>query len=175
MELAANVRSITAIDLSSEAIAYLKNVSKRRGITNINPLHADAESFSGVYDILVLSFFGRPGAGLKRLIDGARRGSIIMTHGDDTDTRRSALGEGVKKIFAGETRSFLNRESIPYEERAVTLEFGQPFLSEADATRYFNLYRRTSGQTSPPALIGTKDPRFPLYYPKQRSIAIFQL
>jgi SAM-dependent methyltransferase len=175
LELAATVRAITAIDRSPEAIAYLKGAVEQRGFLNINPVNADAETFADAYDVLLLSFFGRPDGGLKRLIGGARRAAIILTHGDSTDTRKSALGEDVKKVFAGEMRSFLNTEGFTCEERAAALEFGQPFLSEADATRYFDLYNRTPKPAHRPALVRTDDPRFPLYYPKQRAVTIFEV
>ncbi|MDR0596709.1 MAG: class I SAM-dependent methyltransferase [Clostridiales Family XIII bacterium] len=181
MELARSVRSVTAVDHSEKAIEYLRAESARRGIKNISPVLCGADEYGGAgYDILLLCFFGDPGEGMKRLIDGARRGAVIMTHADDTDKSRSALGRDIKKVFASEVRAFLGAAGYGFEERVATLDFSQPFTSEGDALKFFELYslesdaaaRREAAKRRMAELVPASAP-YALMLPKERRTSVF--
>ncbi|MDR0518486.1 MAG: methyltransferase domain-containing protein [Clostridiales Family XIII bacterium] len=181
MELAPSVRSVTAADRNEKALSYLREESARRGIGNIRAKLCEADECVGEdYDMLLMCFFGNPDESMKRLIGGARRGAVIMTHADNTDRSRSTLGAEIKRVFASEVREFLGREGFTFEEQAEALDFSQPFISEDDAKAFFEMYslnpnaeERIAAAERRMAELIPADPPYALCLPKERRTSIF--
>lgn len=78
------------------------------------------------------------------------------------------------------SQALLRELGIPYEERTLALEFGQPFRSMADARRFYEIYSKDADKSLITdefllnKLESTGQTMFPYYMPHLRSLAILK-
>ncbi|MDR1028906.1 MAG: class I SAM-dependent methyltransferase [Clostridiales Family XIII bacterium] len=181
-ELASRVRSITAVDEHPAVIRYMRDRVRARGPRNIFPRIADARVVSGGdWDVVLLSFFGTPDAGLKYMISEAGKRVVIITHGEDTDPVHSLVKPKVKKVFARDMEEFFLAERYAYRKHIVDLDFGQPLRSMEEAVYFLESYsleqdaeaKRTRLDFLLKRVVETGDATYPYFLPKPKNVAVF--
>jgi ubiquinone/menaquinone biosynthesis C-methylase UbiE len=181
-EIAADVKSITAIDEHPAVVARMKERVKTRGATNIFPKVADAGMVtSGAWDTVLLSFFGAPDDSLKAVIRGARNRVIVLMHAADADLSHSLVAAKQKRPCVADMERFFQAEGCVCHSRAAALDFGQPLKSKEEALRFFECYssgqdaetRRTRADFLMGRLVETGDAVYPYFLPKPKQVAIF--
>ena len=139
MELARHVGHVTAVDINADALQDLRekaisNVTVRCG--DIGALQPDQP-----YDAMVFCFFG----GIEEILRLAKEqcgGSVFVISRNYT-THRFSVGDYPTGNYGfSRAKMVLSEKGIPFEEKALQLEFGQPFRSLEDARRFFELYSR---------------------------------
>jgi hypothetical protein len=169
---------VISADHNEGVIRYLTGEAGRRGITNIEAHIADVMSCADMeYDTLLMCFFGHPGDEILRLIGGARRNAVIITHSYTAGKGSIIAAPYIEKIPASAIHDFLADAGYSFSEETRKIEFGQPFLSKEDALHYFGLYSHdTRGNKDKLAeLVPTGDAQYPLYRPKLRPVSIFRV
>ena len=130
------------------------------------------------YDAMVFCFFGSMEETL--LLAGKHcRGKVIVIKRGWSHHRFSFREEPLQKYTSDETEQFLRKRGIPFTREDLTLDMGQPFRSEHDAVRFFEVYGRRNGQ---PAIFfeniegrlqKTGSSAFPYYLPQEKPLGIF--
>jgi SAM-dependent methyltransferase len=185
LELAKDVRSITAIDENPDAIRQLKENATKLHIENILTEVKDAGKIrDNSWDVTLLSFFGEPGDGLQELISKTGRCSILITHIESYHPSPALPPHNsVRKIYAGEMEIFFEKVGMSWQKQILTLEFGQPLKSLDDARHFIEIYtvqtdpeaRRQHMERTLPRLVKTAHPEYPYYLPKDKHIAIYTI
>lgn len=193
IELARQVRKVTAVDRDARVLKVLEENCRRRGIQNIEikcqdmelPIPEEKNGSTGEeeqsydYDGMIFCFYGAIGD-ILRIASKSCRGTVVALKKNDVVHRFSA-GEHTEchDNFA-RAAEYLKERGIPFESRALELEFGQPFRTMADAYRFFEIYsseeekERITDEFLKKKLISTGDREFPLYLPHRKRIGWLQ-
>ena len=135
--------SITAADVSGEALDVLRRTIHAQQLGNITPLQCDLLTSEDrtQYDAMLFCFFGS----LAEILPVARRqcAKTLIIIKKNYDLHRFSLTD---QPIRGETASAvcetLREMGVPFEFDAQELEHGQPFASLDDAVRFFRIYSR---------------------------------
>lgn len=176
LELAAFVSSLTAVDLSENAIAALQRDAEALGLKNLSASVRDASSLSEQFDIALLSFFGQ-----SNMLDFLKlcRKRLVRIAGADNrsglypERYRCTVKDTVPTIIEE-----LDKNSVPYKLELHTIEFGQPLKSRQDAEQYIlkNAPEATAheiGEFLEKSITYTGREEFPLYLPNPKELGIF--
>ena len=182
LQIADSVSEITAIDLSDLAIADYKSRLENADIHNIDIWLGDADKdIEGSWDVLLLSFFGKPGEELKRLFPIAAKRVILITYVEPLSEKHGRLTKTDNRPTTKDYENFLKGEKYRYKLIEKEMDFGQPFKTLEDAERYHESYSREKDPEKRSELIdenlqnvkSTGDSEFPYYLPKKKDIGIF--
>ena len=139
MELAPHVEHVTAVDINADALQDLRE----KAISNVTVRCGDIGALQPArpYDAMVFCFFG----GIEEILRIAREqcgGSVFVISRNYT-THRFSVGDYPTGSYGfSRAKMVLSEQGIPFEEKILQLEFGQPFRSLEDARRFFELYSR---------------------------------
>ena len=175
LALAPHVQQVTSVELNSNAAAVLSDNCQKRGITNIvSRCGAIADVIPETpYDAMVFCFFGRRREILKLAKRQCRGDIFVFTR--NYDRHRFSAGSH-HSGFEGypEFSEELAQLGISAHKETFAPEFGQPFRSLEDASRFFLLYSKDQNKDvltkefirSQLTQTGRED--FPLYMPHQK-------
>lgn len=179
LAMASYAGRVTGVERNPTAAAVLAENAARLGLSNVRSLCGPIEALAPVtpYDAMVFCFFG----GIGEILTLARqqcRGKIIIITRNYTTHRFSVGSHATGTYGYGTSHAVLTELGVPFRERTVELEFGQPFRSFADARRFFETYSVDADKTVitddflREKLVETGDDTFPLYMPHRRSLAL---
>ena len=176
IEMAPYVSDITAVDISDSAISALRRDITLSGLKNLHARRCDVSKVTGRFDVVFLSFFGRPK--ISDLLDLCNRRIIrIVSAG-----KKSALYPEKRRRKAKIDVTFIQEEllslGIDHKMELCSLEFGQPLRTRRDA----ELFVLSNAPESEPEEIndflsenlehtGRED--FPFYLPYRKELGIF--
>lgn len=209
LALAARVQRITACDVEARVLDYLRGEAARQQIGNLHVVKANVfEMTDMACDAALLCYFGAEETFLKRVLTAARKKAIVVTHGGNPDeetagfpgctpksgmqqesdlmhlsTGSNPCGFSSRRPVAADMDAFLKREGRAFRRIDAKLDFSQPFKSEAEAWRCFELYskevdpekRRFAITAKMAALLPTGDERYPLRFPIEKSVAVYEI
>jgi SAM-dependent methyltransferase len=172
--LAGSVESLTCVDWSEAAVAYLRRTCALRGINNLTAVAADCESLSGSWDAVLFSFFGTNL--LERFLPRCRK--LLMVMGDE-DTHGLLPGKRPRRQSADGLEALLREREIPYSVQKSTLEAGQPFGSLEEAVRFLRYYadcpEREAEEFLAARLVPAGEDEFAYYLPRRKPVAVFAI
>ena len=181
LALAPCVGHITSVEKNPNAVAVLEDNCRKLGITNIEPRCSTIQEAvpEQKYDSMVFCFFG----GIHEILETAKQqcsGTVFIITRAYTTHRFSVGSHPTGSYGYWGTREVLEKLGIPFEEKTLDLEFGQPFRSLADARRFFEIYSCDDDKAaitdefllSKVVKSGRED--FPLYMPHLRNLAILK-
>ncbi len=177
LELSQTLTSITCVDRNHAAIEDLKSSIKKRKIDNITPLLIDCEQLEGHWDAIIISFFGSHQ--LEKFLPSCQKLFAIV----DKKSGQKPYLEKYRKFNRNtctNVEQALKQKRINYALDEVTLEFGQPLVSFADAqdfvrTNYTAVAEADLNRFLDCQLLETNEPEFPFYIPKSKTIGIFEV
>ena len=175
LALAPYVGKISAVERNPEPLAVLTENCRIRNISNIEPRCGAIQECppEKKYDAMVFCFFGRG----HEILDVAKKqcdGTVYIITRTYT-SHRFSVGEHPTGSYGYKGSQALLRElGIPYEERTLALEFGQPFRSLEDARIFYEIYSKDEDKSVITdaflrgRLQNTGDEMFPYYMPHLR-------
>lgn len=182
LALAEKLPCLDALDCDESALEILRRNIRDRGVCNISVLCADAFSVSCQWDQIVLCFFG----GLERNFSHYRKIARKRIVAVMSSAQYSGLRPG--ELFpkgrerSTRTREFLTEQRIPFREKSLILEFGQPLRDRREAEEFLLSYSPQAGKDeirrhldqnlcTEPRKIGGEI--FPLYLPNRKELSVF--
>jgi len=174
--LAPHVASLTAIDVNEVVLDILKRDAAPLGLTNLHAGFGDAAELSGVFDVVLLCFFGEtdtPG-----MLKHSRRSLIRVVNADNrTNLYPEQYRSRVKETVAG-VRKELASLNLEYRLDEYAIEFGQPLRNMEDAKKYV---LQNAPEASDAEVSGFLDERlqqtgrddYPLYLPNKKELGVF--
>jgi SAM-dependent methyltransferase len=177
-ELAGEVGRIVGVDMNREALASLEADAAARGIGNISTLHGDCYQTEPLCDVILMSYFGSSTLELflpfcKQLI------SIV-----DLDEGSSMGGKGLsggkrKRQTADKLERQLMEAGRRFTLEPVSLEFGQPFVSKPDASRFLQVYYGCTPEETEAYLAGrlvqAEQAPYAYYLPYTKHMGVFRI
>lgn len=143
LALSPQVRHITAVDRSIEALTVLRREIRKRKISNITAVAADIFTMQPrrLYDAMVFCRFGAAAEILKLAAEQCGGTVVVLTLANSRH-RFTLAGEAAerKEWFS---RQKLDEWGIPCRCEQFEVETGQPFRSMEDAVRFFQIYDRS--------------------------------
>ena len=171
-EIAGDCGRIVAADRAEAAIEAMRQRDLPR---NMEIRSADVFMLSERFDVLLCSYFGRSGEILHLRETLAPKKTIVIQR--NCAEHRFSIGAAEDRHGWQGMDACLSERGIPYDKRSVSLEFGQPFRSLADAVRFFNLYNKSACAVTEEAvaakLIQIKDEKYAFYLPQIREMNIY--
>ena len=172
------VRQVTAVEKHPDAAAVLTNNCRRHQIPNVVSRCGSIDEVlpSEKYDAMVFCFFG----GIRHTLELAKQqcsGDVFVFTRNYKNHRFSAGSLPTGWDGYPEFRTLLEDLKIPFQQKILTPEFGQPFRNLRDARRFYELYSKDADHSIlteeflKTKLIETGREDFPLYAPHQRQIA----
>ncbi len=177
LALAPRAERVTAVEINPDCCRVLRENCARRGIDNVSVRCGDIRLLppEKPYDLMVFSFFGH----IRQICELARtqcRGrALILCR--NAPYHRFSVGEiPVEHETFKDCRDLLSARHIPFTQRELDIEFGQPLRSREAGRRFFELYNRN---TDVPVitdaflesqLVPTGDGEFPWYLPHRQRI-----
>jgi len=187
IEIAPDVKSITAIDIDQLVLEHLEKDIAGQKRTNIRTVCGDVKEspdafIPSSFDVATISFFGS-GEVFKEAYRRASRLVIIITHGSDTPKKPSNIGGIFHRAFAEDVRAWLDENNVKYTVDYDCFDFGQPFVSLEEAESFFEVYTKDGEVGSEErcaqidkqlSLVGKIDnPEYPYYFASMKDTAIF--
>ena len=181
LELAEVVRQVTAVDIAPRALEVLRENIGHRDIDNIDIHCGDilTQTLARSYDAMVFCFFG----GMDEILEIAKKqcsGSVIVISRNYTHQRFSVGSYQTGAYGHAGAKAFLERCGIPYAEKQLELELGQPFRSFSDVRRFFETYSKDTDKSvlTDDFLLGkvieTGQTDYPYYMPHHRKVGILK-
>ncbi len=170
--LAPHVRQVTAVDANENALQGLRESNNAANLS-IKCCDIFADTPETPYDTMVFCFFGS----LAEILEIAKRqcaGRVFVFHRNYQNHRFStgsyeSGSDG--RLHAGDHLKVLQ---IPFAQKPLELEFGQPFTSFDDARLFFSTYQRgdiaVDDAYLQEHLVETGRDDFPLYLPHTRKV-----
>ena len=171
-ELLPYCRNITAADRDAQAIQTL-----RSRICNpaLQPLETDVfEMDLSAFDVIVCCRFGSVQEDLELFRNSGARILVMIKRNE----RQHRISDSVSlhERTAAEAIETLEESGLRFTTEQVTLPFDQPFRSEQDAMRFFQLYSDGTDLTKQrDRLRETGDCTFPLCLPVTDSLTILSV
>lgn len=173
------IPKITAVDIKPQAAAHLREKCKLSGIGNVEILEGDIRQLppETPYDAMIFCFFGMS----EEILEIGKRqccGRIISIKKNYCTHRFSAGTYPAGRDGFSRMRSIMKEQGIPFEEKQISLEFGQPFRCFEDVRAFFSCYSRDEDPSVltdsflQSKVIRTGRSDFPLYMPHQRQLGI---
>ncbi|OPX83496.1 MAG: Methyltransferase domain protein [Pelotomaculum sp. PtaB.Bin104] len=177
LELCMSIDRVTCIDISPEAIAFLKKTIAERNIANIRALLMDCKDITWCWDVIYISFFGS--RNFKSFLPRCKKLFAVVIGNNETELYPGKYRR-FKRNTAPEFKQELDSQGIPYTLTEVTLNFGQPLVSMEDAQKFV---LNNSPSISPEDLtsflsqnlVETVDKKYPLFLPHNKAIGIFEI
>jgi cyclopropane fatty-acyl-phospholipid synthase-like methyltransferase len=177
-ELAGEVGRIVGVDMNREALASLEADAAARGIGNISTMHGDCYQTEPVCDVILMSYFGSSTLEFflpfcKQLISivDLNEGSSMGGKGLSVSKRRRQTADKLERQ--------LKETGRRYTLEPVSLEFGQPFISKADAMRFLKVhYGCTTEETEASIdrrLVKAEQALYAYYLPYTKHMGLFRI
>ena len=176
IELAGHVSAITAVDIDECVTKALKRDIKDLGISNMLVHHGDVTELSGVFNVVIMSFFGH--VDVKEFFGRFRRRLIRIVGAEN----KSFLYPEKHRRYIKKTVPDIQEEfagmGISYILELCSIEFGQPLVSLKDAGQYV-LKIAPEAETDEikrfldDNLISTDREDYPYYLPYKKELGIF--
>lgn len=165
-------RAVVAADRAEPAV---KAMLGRELPRNMEARCADVFTLTEPFDVLLCSYFGRSEE-ILRLRETLKPGKTIVIQRNCAEHRFS-IGEAEDRHGWQGLDALLTARGIAYEKKAVSLEFGQPFRTVADAVRFFKLYNKSNVTVTESIvssmLTATRDTTYPYYLPQKRDMDLY--
>lgn len=182
MTLAPHVKSVTALDINSNALAAASENCAARGIANLEILCTDANALpdSLAFDDMIFCLYGEIGEILRIAARHCRK-QVFIVKRNYTSHRFSVGRHPLTQDNYESTCAYLDSKGIPYENRTLSLEHGQPFRCMEDARRFFSLYSKDSEPSQvtdvflADRLTETGNEEFPYYLPQRKELGLIRL
>lgn len=172
--IAGDCRRIVAVDSSEAAITAMQ---KRDLPSNMQAICADVFALKEQFDVLLCSYFGRSAEILRLRETLAPKRTIVIQR--SCAEHRFSIGDVEDRHGWQDLDALLTARGIPFEIMSVSLEFGQPFRSLADAVRFFSLYNKSSTEVTEQAvaakLTPLRDENYAHYLQQIRDMNIYVL
>lgn len=170
-QLAKICKNVTAVDLSKAATDFARN---KHTADNLEFLCCDIHSLNEQFDSMVFCYFGRTNEILKASKRLSRGNAIIVKR--NCSEHRFSVQEIVRKHTVDDTAAYLAQAGIPFEEKKLSLELGQPFRTIDDAVRFFRQYDKSNSEISAelilPRLQMIDHSQYRYYLPEKRSMEV---
>ena len=171
--IAGDCRAILAADRAEAAVSAMR---ERELPENMETACVDVFALTERFDVLLCSYFGR-GEEILRLRDRLSPKKTIVIQRNCAEHRFS-IGEAENRHGWQGLDFCLTERGIPFEQRSVSLEFGQPFRSLADAVRFFSLYNKSGIDVTEQAVAAKllpidHDARYAFYLPQTRDMNLY--
>ncbi|MDR1816268.1 MAG: class I SAM-dependent methyltransferase [Clostridiales Family XIII bacterium] len=190
LALAGTVREITAIDVASIPIEFLRREASSAGAGNIRPLVADAERMVAEgspfppFDVALFCYFSGPGELMKQVLRREGRLTVCVMHGMDVSKKPSKIGGSRHRAYAEEMEAFLEGEGLAYEKQELSLDFSQPLRSKEEARAFFETYAKGDDERIEAQLARVVETggvaagkaggaEFPYTFPCEKDVAVF--
>jgi len=169
-ELAKYSKQVTALDVSDAAINALKARKTRQ---NLLARCEDIFKLTERFDAMIFCYFGKTSEILSLAKKLCKGNAIVIKR--DCAEHLFSIGEVKRKKHSVERIADVLQEwKIPFEQKQLRMEMGQPFRTFDDAIRFFELYNKSDQPIEANAvqqrLVNTDDPSFPLYLPSLRKM-----
>lgn len=173
LQMAKSCRQVTAVDLSENATALLRENAKR--FPNLTVKTGDLALLppEKPYDAMVFCYFGKTPEILK-MAKAQCQGTLVIVTRNYTHHRFSLNPTAFDRDTVAYSKSVLEQRGIPYTFSPCELEFGQPFRSLEAAASFFTLYGGTKASIDDvlPKLRKTDHPVFPYYLPSTKKMGL---
>ena len=179
LALAPYCARVTAMDVSENALAVLRENIALSGVRNIDVREGDVFHLPEDcrFDAMVFCFFGSVSETLGCIRRHCRGKAVLLKK--NWQTHRFTLRETPLARFTfAQTCAELRALGVPHESSTFSLDMGQPFRTPEDAAAFFRMNRRsavpdaiTVSEVSD-RLTKTGDSRFPYYLPAERPIGM---
>jgi SAM-dependent methyltransferase len=176
-EVAPRLETIDCVDISEPALTFVRERAAGLGLGNIRTHLTDCDDLTGRWDAVYMSFFGS--RELDRFLHLCKK--LIAVVGVTSETEMfPSKDRSFRKNTADNAQRYLDGCGIAYRLTYRTLEFGQPFVSRADAEAFVRAYvpdipENELNDFLNARLTQTDSADFPLYMPRQKTIGIFEL
>ena len=171
-EMSKYCAKVTAIDRSEAAT---KAILKRELPQNMRVLCEDIFTLQEKFDAMVFCYFGRTDEILS-LAKKLCKGNILIVKRDCAEHKFSVGEVAHRRHTVEDTIHALENLNVPYVQKQISLEMGQPFRNIDDALTFFRLYNKSDREVElqdvAERLIHTDDAEFPLYLPSQRKMEL---
>lgn len=171
-ELLRYCRSVTAADCDAQAIQALRS---RIGDPALHALRTDVFKMDlSAFDVIVCCRFASTREALELFRKSGAR-TLVMIKRNEWHHRISDSAS-LHERTAAEAIQTLEESNLRFTAEQVTLSFDQPFRSEKDAMRFFQLYSDRVDLTKQRDLLReTGNRAFPLCLPVVNSLTIFSV
>ena len=178
LALAERCERVTGADRDGRALARLAAEARRRGLENVTPWETDlfsAPPRPGAFAAMVFCFFGSVEE-ILRLGLQYRPQVLLVVKKAWRCHRFDAASTPLRRYTYGDACGKLEALGVPFSRREISLEFGQPFRSLADAETFFALYKRGEKRFTPEEIrarlreTGRED--FPWYLPSENHLGL---
>ena len=177
--LAGRFETVTAADISAQALSHLRSMAREGGISNLDILETDMMRFTPerAYDAMVFCLFGW----MKEILRVAKRccaGRIVVIKKAYTHHRFSVSSVPLRDEVTDQAAEFLRAHGVSFQLETKTFDMGQPLRSLDGAVRFFETYSKDAPGTITreavlPRLRKTADEAFPYYLPQEKSLGRF--
>ncbi|MCL2679212.1 MAG: class I SAM-dependent methyltransferase [Dehalococcoidia bacterium] len=177
LELAPHVTSLTAIDINEVVIAQLQYDANRLELHNLHARCADVTALADVFDVVIMSFFGKS-VTESEYRQFCRRRAIRIVNAENSGHLYPDNHRQTSKDTAPMVQYELEKQGYRYQFLTHTIEFGQPLRSWQDAEQFvlYNAPKITAEESCTflqenATQTGRSD--FPIYIPNPKDIGIF--
>ncbi len=177
VQLAPLVRRAACLDVDETALYTLREEAAKAGVQNIETICADARNAQGMYDVVLMAFFGTPAELMLNCVKHATRLFVRVVNADTNGTMRPK-GHRLPKETVRDVAGILERNGFRYTLLQDTFSFGQPLRSIQDARDFVTC----NAPDLPPGEVDAflaatlqqrNDGQFPFYLPGDKKLGIF--
>ncbi len=176
MHLAPHCGRLTAMDLNSTAISYLRRQLDRRGLSRVETVTGDfltAAPPRERYDGAVFCLAG----GVDIFLEAGLQWADTLFFVENATNQRSFSSTGVqtKETYFNDDLNRLRELKIPYSYRFFTAPFGQVFTDRTDAEAFMRHYNPGESEASAQASLNARlqpldHPVFKFYIPNEKPL-----
>ncbi|MFQ8765497.1 MAG: class I SAM-dependent methyltransferase [Oscillospiraceae bacterium] len=150
VRLAERFETVTAADISGQALANLHRIAAEKNVSNLEILETDMLTFApeAPYDAMVFCLFGR----MREILRVAKRccaGEIVVVKKAFTHHRFRSSSVPLRDEVTEQAADFLRAHGVPFRLETKTFDMGQPLRSLDDAVRFLRFTARTRLARSP--------------------------
>lgn len=136
LELAGHAGQITCIDRTQAPLDFLLAQAARRGVSNVDTLCADAREVEGLWDDVLMCFYGSGDALVDTFLPHCRSHLVAVIRSGEESAFGPPDWREHHQDLLGLTISSLNARGVRYHLELETLEYGQPLKSWADGMHF---------------------------------------
>ncbi|MCL1917751.1 MAG: tRNA (guanine-N(7)-)-methyltransferase [Peptococcaceae bacterium] len=178
LELAPHVSSLTAVDVDEKVIVKLQRDVILSGFQNLHARCTDATEVKGLFDVVLMSFFGGSGSGMEDSYRLCCRRLVRVVNAENKGNLYPGSHRKTVKKTIPIVQQELSDQGYRYELVTDTIEFGQPLRSWQDAEQFvlYNAPEATDKEVNDflhENAERTKQDEFPIYLPNPKDVGIF--
>lgn len=178
LELAPHVAEMTALDINPDVVRILDGDATAQNHQHLSAICMDAAMLSSVYDVVIMSFYGKIDSELENFERCCKKKIIRIVNEQNHSRLYPGAHRRTKKDTVSIVRQALLREKRSFHLDLVSAEFGQPLRTWQEATEFVRHHAPEACEQEISAfldeqIIQTAHEEFPLYLPNQKSVGIF--